>query len=126
MTFTDFVGAFACTVSDAVVKLLEKKKAERGGGDDDVLLLQTVGDRLAEAAAEYMSRELEKESGWKGIRPAVGYPSLPEQKEIFKVAKLIDLDAVGITLTENGAMYTQASVCGLYISQRAAVYFAAK
>ncbi|MCF0223547.1 MAG: dihydropteroate synthase, partial [Fibrobacter sp.] len=126
MTFTDFVGAFACTVSDAFVKLLEKKKAELGGGDYDVLLLQTVGDRLAEAAAEYMSRELEKESGWKGIRPAVGYPSLPEQKEIFKVAKLIDLDAVGITLTENGAMYPQASVCGLYISHRDAVYFDAK
>ena len=124
--FRDIVGAFAVTVSDAFVKRLEKLKAEQGGSDYDVLLMQTVADRLAEAGAEYLSQELERNNGWKGIRPAVGYPVLPNIKEIFNVAKLIDFASVGISLTENGAMYPQASVSGLYISHPNVEYFQVK
>lgn len=124
--FRDIVGAFAVTVSDALEKRLSKLKAEQGGSDYDVLLLQTVADRLAEAGAEYLSRQLDANSGWKGIRPAVGYPVLPDVREIFNVAKLIDFDSVGISLTENGAMYPQASVSGLYISHPEIEYFNVK
>ncbi len=124
--FRDIVGAFAVTVSEAFVKRLEKLKAEQGGSDYDVLLMQTVADRLAEAGAEYLSQELERTKGWKGIRPAVGYPVLPNIKEIFNVAKLIDFGSVGISLTENGAMYPQASVSGLYISHPEIDYFHVK
>ena len=101
-------------------------KAEQGGSDYDVLLMQTVADRLAEAGAEYLSQELARTKGWKGIRPAVGYPVLPNIKEIFNVAKLIDFGSVGISLTENGAMYPQASVSGLYISHPEIDYFHVK
>lgn len=121
--YRDIVGVFAVTVSEAFVKRLEKLKAEQGGSDYDVLLMQTVADRLAEAGAEYLSKELEKENDWKGIRPAIGYPVLPNIKEIFNIAKLIDFDSVGISLTENGAMYPQASVSGLYISHPEVHYF---
>ena len=124
--FRDIVGAFAVTMSETSVKRLEKLKAEQGGSDYDVLLMQTVADRLAEAGAEYLSRELERTCGWKGIRPAVGYPVLPNIKEIFNVAKLIDFGSVGISLTENGAMYPQASVSGLYISHPEIEYFNVK
>ena len=124
--FRDIVGAFAVTVSEAFVKRLEKLKAEQGGSDYDVLLMQTVADRLAEAGAEYLSLELERNNGWKGIRPAIGYPVLPNIKEIFNVAKLIDFASVGISLTENGAMYPQASVSGLYISHPNVEYFQVK
>ena len=88
--------------------------------------MQTVADRLAEAGAEYLSRELEKNDNWKGIRPAIGYPVLPDIKEIFQVAKLIDYKSIGISLTENGAMYPQASVSGLYISHPDVEYFTVK
>jgi 5-methyltetrahydrofolate--homocysteine methyltransferase len=121
--YRDIVGVFAVTVSEAFVKRLEKLKAEQGGSDYDVLLMQTVADRLAEAGAEYLSKELEKENDWKGIRPAIGYPVLPDIKEIFNVAKLIDYKSIGISLTENGAMYPQASVSGLYISHPEVHYF---
>ncbi|SIO30736.1 methionine synthase [Fibrobacter sp. UWB11] len=124
--FRDIVGAFAVTMSDTFVKRLEKLKAEQGGSDYDVLLMQTVADRLAEAGAEYLSKELERNNGWKGIRPAVGYPVLPNIKEIFNIAKLIDFGSVGISLTENGAMYPQASVSGLYISHPEIEYFNVK
>lgn len=124
--FSDYIGAFACAVNEAFVERLEKLKREQGNGDYDALLLQTVGDRLAEAGAEFLSKKLEENNGWKGIRPAVGYPSLPEQKTIFTLAKLIDFGCVGIRLTENGAMYPQASVCGLYVSNPEASYFSVK
>ncbi|MDO4947338.1 MAG: methionine synthase [Fibrobacter sp.] len=124
--FRDIVGAFAVTVSDTFVKRLEKLKAEQGGSDYDVLLMQTVADRLAEAGAQYLSNQLDASNNWKGIRPAVGYPVLPNIKEIFNVAKLIDFDSVGISLTENGAMYPQASVSGLYISHPEIEYFNVK
>ncbi len=124
--FRDIVGAFAVTMSDTFVKRLEKLKAEQGGSDYDVLLMQTVADRLAEAGAEYLSRELDRTCGWKGIRPAVGYPVLPNIKEIFNVARLIDFGSVGISLTENGAMYPQASVSGLYICHPEIEYFNVK
>lgn len=117
------IGAFAVTMSPAFVERLETLKRERGGGDYDVLLLQTLGDRLAEATAEFLSQRLLKEKGWGGIRPAVGYPSWPEQRNMFLLAKLVDMQRLGITLTENGAMYPQASVSGLYLGNPDTEYF---
>lgn len=117
----DYVGAFAATMSESFVSELE----ELHRLNTDIyreLLLQTLGDRLAEAAAEYMSRRWAAE-GWGGIRPAVGYPCLPEQNTIFDLARMIDYHAIGITLTENGAMYPQSSVSGLYLSHPNASYF---
>ena len=110
-------------MSAAFVERLEKLKAERGGGDYDVLLLQTVGDRLAEATAEFIAQRMQKERGWQGIRPAVGYPSWPEQRNMFLLAQLVDMKSLGISLTENGAMYPQASVSGLYLGDPEAEYF---
>ncbi len=121
--FRDCIGAFAVTVSEQMVNRLESLKATQGGSDYDVLMLQTVADRLAEAGAEYLSQQLAEKQQWRGIRPAIGYPSLPEQKNIFLLAEMIDFKAIGIALTENGAMYPQASVCGLYIAHPEAEYF---
>ena len=123
---TDTIGAFAVTINTALLSRLETLKNERGGSDYDVLMLQTLADRLAEAGAEYLSQKLAEQHQWQGIRPAIGYPSLPDQKNIFLLAEMIDFDQVGIRLTENGAMYPQASVCGLYISNPAAEYFSIK
>ncbi len=117
----DYAGVFAATMSEQFVHDLETMKAE-GTDDYETILLQTIGDRLAEAASEYMSKEL-AEHQWHGIRPAVGYPSLPDQKAIFHLAKLIDYGKIGIRLTENGAMYPQASVSGLYIQHPDSSYF---
>ena len=119
----DNIGAFAITINRQLLMRLEALKNTHGGSDYDVLLLQTLADRLVEAGAEYLSQQLVNEHQWRGIRPAIGYPSLPEQKNIFLLAEMIDFDAVGIRLTENGAMYPQASVCGLYIANPQAEYF---
>ena len=137
----DFVGAFAVTVSDSFVKELEALKS--GGDEYNALLMQSVGDRLVEAASEWLHERVRKElwgyapeenisikemyqAAYQGIRPAVGYPSLPDQSAIFPLGEVLGMEEIGITLTENGAMYPQASVCGLYIASRHAKYFVIK
>ena len=102
--------------------------------------MQSVGDRLAEATSEWLHQKVRKElwgyapneslglselarAAYQGIRPAVGYPSLPNQQLIFPISRLLNFNALGIRLTENGAMYPQSTVCGLYLSNPQAKYF---
>jgi len=136
--FQDHIGVFAVTVSESFIKHLERLKET---GDQYMsLLLQSLGDRLAEGASEWLHAYVRKSlwgfvpderltikemyaAKYQGIRPAVGYPSLPDQKTIFILERLIDFQRLGVSLTENGAMYPQASVCGLYIANRHATYF---
>jgi cobalamin-dependent methionine synthase I len=128
------VGVFASTI-DA--------DAEASAADDPYrhLLVQTLSDRLAEAATEKLHEYVRKEmwgyapdehlsipqmllEKFQGIRPAVGYPSLPDQSVNFIIDELLDLGSIGISLTENGAMKPHASVCGLMFAHPAAEYFA--
>lgn len=134
----DHIGAFAITVSSSFVEELEALKQK--GDTFESLLLQSLGDRLVEAASEWLHEQVRKiiwgyapqeqltlkemfQAHYQGIRPAVGYPSLPDQKTMFLMDELIGLSSINIRLTENGAMYPQASVCGLYIANRQAQYF---
>ena len=137
----DYVGAFAITVSESFAEELEQLK---GAGEQyQSLLMQSLGDRLVEAASEWLHEQVRKkmwgyaadenltvkqmyQAAYQGIRPAVGYPSLPDQPAIFPLAELLGVGEIGISLTENGAMYPQASVCGLYIASRHARYFVVK
>lgn len=104
------------------------------------LMIQTLSDRLVEAATEKMHQYVRKEfwgfdkqenlsnedllvEKYQGIRPAVGYPSLPDQSINFVIDKLINFSSVGITLTENGAMNPHSSTCGLIFAHPASTYF---
>lgn len=105
------------------------------------LLVQTLSSRLAEAAAEKLHEYVRKEAWgyakeeelsikdmfiekFQGIRPAVGYPSIPDQSINFLLNDLLDLKQIGITLTENGAMRPHASVSGFMIAHPEAHHFA--
>lgn len=136
--YEDYIGAFALTVSPALLQLVEQTKRE--GDHYRALLLQAMCDRLAEATGEWLHREVRRKywgyapdenltvpelwrCAYRGIRPAVGYPALPDQRQIFHIARLLDLPAIGIRLTENGAMYPQSSICGLLFASPRARYF---
>jgi cobalamin-dependent methionine synthase I len=60
---------------------------------------------------------------FQGIRPAVGYPSLPDTSLNFVLNELLDFHQIGIRLTESGAMKPHASVSGLMMAHPAAHYF---
>ena len=104
------------------------------------MMAQLLADRLAEAAAERMHEEVRTHywgyakdehltidelhsERFQGIRPAVGYPSLPDASMNFQLDRLLDMKQIGIRLTESGAMHPHASVSGLMISHPAARYF---
>jgi cobalamin-dependent methionine synthase I len=104
------------------------------------MMVQLLADRLAEAAAEKMHESVRKTywgyapdeqltvhelhiERFQGIRPAVGYPSLPDTSLNFVLNELLDMRQIGIRLTQNGAMKPHASVSGLMISHPKARYF---
>ena len=137
--YHDHIGCFGLTLSRNLIDWLERLKHQ-----DDAyasLLLQGLCDRLVEAGSEWLHLQVRLRfwgyapdenlsmkqlyaAVYRGIRPAVGYPSLPDQQQIFKIDRLLKLDTIGIRLTENGAMYPQASTCGLYLASPYATYFA--
>ncbi len=87
------------------------------------LLAQTLADRLAEAAAERLNRD-EGDIFGTGIRPAVGYPCMPDISLNFLLDEIADFSRIGITLTEHGMMRPHAAVSGLLIRHPEARYFA--
>ena len=104
------------------------------------MMTQLLADRLAEAAAERMHEQVRKDfwgyaadenlsipdmlvEKFQGIRPAVGYPSLPDTSLNFIINDLIDMSQIGIRLTESGAMKPHASVSGLMFAHPQARYF---
>ena len=135
---TDYIGAFAVTGGAGSDYLKNKYKTE--GDAYQAMLLQTLTDRLAEATAEYLHERVRKEfwgyapdeklsvnqlfrAKYQGIRPAIGYPSIPDQLENFLLDQLLDFSQIGVSLTENGAMLPLASVSGLYFAHPATRYF---
>ena len=135
---TDYVGVFVVTAGAGMESLKEKLEAE--GDTYNSMLLQTLTDRLAEAVAEYLHEKVRKEFWgyspdeslsmddlykvkYQGIRPAVGYPSLPDQLLNFTLDQLLDMSRIGVSLTENGAMYPTASVSGIYLAHPDTDYF---
>ncbi len=134
MGVKDRLGIFATTIDG---------KMETLYADDPYrhMLVQTLCDRLAEATAERLHEEVRKQlwgyapdenltpedmfqCRYTGIRPAVGYPSLPDQSINFMLNELIDFESIGIHLTENGAMQPHGSVSGLMLAHPKASYFA--
>ena len=129
----DKIGIFA-TSADASMESLFPDDAYRR------MLVQTLADRLAEATAEKLHEQVRKEywgyapdeklsirqmhnEEFQGIRPAVGYPSLPDQSVNFILDELLDMAQIGINLTENGMMMPHASVSGLMLAHPASRYF---
>ena len=105
------------------------------------LLIATLTDRLAEATTEKMHEEVRKQywgyakneqlsikqllnEEFQGIRPAIGYPSLPDQSINFLIDSLLHFRDIGITLSANGAMNPASSVSGFMIAHPQACYFA--
>lgn len=130
----DRMGLFATTVDAGL-------EADFASDDYMRMMVQLLADRLAEAAAERMHEQVRKRywgyapderltmaemhaEKYCGIRPAVGYPSLPDASVNFILADVLGFADIGIRLTGSGAMKPHASVSGLMIAHPAARYFA--
>ncbi len=135
----DYIGAFAVTAGigeDAVVD-----RFKHANDDYSAIMAKALADRLAEALAERMHQRARREfwayapdealgnaeliaEGYRGIRPAPGYPAQPDHTEKATLFKLLDGErAIGVKLTESFAMWPGASVSGLYFSHPESYYF---
>ncbi|TAL69715.1 MAG: methionine synthase [Bacteroidetes bacterium] len=135
----DYLGAFAITAGIGVDELVKQYQSQND--DYSAIMVKVLADRLAEAGAEYLHTIVrkdywgyEKNDGlsledmfkekYRGIRPAPGYPSLPDHSEKKLLFELLDAENnLGVTLTETYMMQPAASVCGLYFAHPEAKYF---
>lgn len=129
----DTIGLFATSVDAAFTNNNEGDPYQR-------MLSQTLADRLAEATAEKFHEDVRKKywgyatdeqltikdllaERYKGIRPAVGYPSIPDTSMNFLLYELLDMKGIGINLTESGMMVPHASVSGFMFAHPQSRYF---
>ena len=135
----DYLGAFACTAGHGCEELCSRHDREHD--DYSSIMAKALADRLAEAFAEWLhkkarcdwgygrqenlSTEALIEEGYRGIRPAPGYPACPDHTEKQALFALLDAEnAAGMSLTESCAMLPAASVSGLYFAHPESRYFA--
>ncbi|PCH75339.1 MAG: methionine synthase [Flavobacteriaceae bacterium] len=134
----DYMGAF-CVAIFGVEELSKKYKDQED--DYTAIMVQSIGDRFAEAFAEYLHKkirtqhwgyshneslsneELIKEK-YLGIRPAPGYPACPDHLEKETIWELLQVEKIiGVKLTESLAMWPASAVSGYYFANEHAKYF---
>lgn len=116
-----FIGLFAVTAGNRLYA--KAKDWEKKGDTYRALILQTLSDRIAEAGSEWLQKSVNAKYWPVDIRPAWGYPMMPDQTLILQTQYLLPFEKIGISLTENGAMFPPASVSGFFISNSSAKYF---
>ena len=135
----DFLGGFAVTAGHGVDEVVADYEARED--DYNAILVKALADRLAEAFAERMHERVRKEfwayapdetldnealiaEGYRGIRPAPGYPACPDHTEKRTLFDLLNAtENTGIRLSENFAMLPASSVSGYYFSHPESGYF---
>ncbi|MEP7186334.1 MAG: methionine synthase [Rhodanobacter sp.] len=135
----DWIGGFAVTAGVGIEAHLTRFEADYD--DYSSILLKALADRLAEAFAEHLHERVRKEfwgfvpeesldneqlvaEGYRGIRPAPGYPACPDHTEKTILFELLDVTRnTGIELTEGFAMFPTAAVSGWYYSHPQSQYF---
>mgnify|MGYP006072060135 FL=1 len=136
----DYIGGFCVTAGHGVDTLAAEFEAQHD--DYNSILLKSLADRLAESFTEYLHRLVRRElwgydsdeslstqelisEGYKGIRPAPGYPACPDHTEKVALFELLDAtNACDVSLSENFAMTPASSVSGFYFSHPESRYFA--
>lgn len=135
---TDYFGAFAVTAGIGIEKWMKQYRDEND--DYNAILIEALADRLSEAFAELLHEKIRKEYwayvpeekltleqmfhvDYQGIRPAIGYPACPEHHEKGNLFKMLNAEAIGMSLTEHFAMYPTASVSGQIFVHPESKYF---
>ncbi|MCO6161280.1 methionine synthase [Flavobacterium sp. NRK F7] len=135
----DYIGCFCVSTGFGVDE--RATVFEQQLDDYNSIMVKALGDRLAEAFAEYLHLKVRKEiwgyatdenlnnqelikEVYKGIRPAPGYPACPDHLEKPTIWKLLQVEEnIGVTLTESMAMWPAASVSGYYFAHPESKYF---
>ena len=135
----DYIGCFCVTTGFGTAELAKAHEEELD--DYSAIMIKALADRLAEAFAEFLHKEVRTEhwgyatsenlsnedligESYKGIRPAPGYPACPDHLEKLTIWELLQVEErIGVKLTEGLAMWPAASVSGYYFGNAEARYF---
>ncbi len=135
----DYMGCFCVSTGFGTQELATKYEADHD--DYNSIMVKALADRLAEAFAEYLHKEVRVKhwgyaknedlsnselikENYKGIRPAPGYPACPDHLEKETIWEVLQVkEAIGVELTESLAMWPAASVSGYYFGNPEARYF---
>jgi 5-methyltetrahydrofolate--homocysteine methyltransferase len=135
----DYIGCFCVTTGFGVDE--KASEFEKQLDDYNSILVKALGDRFAEAFAEYLHLKVRKEiwgyasdenlsnqdlisEEYNGIRPAPGYPACPDHLEKPTIWKLLNVEQeIGVKLTESMAMWPASSVSGYYFANPESKYF---
>ncbi|NQW30686.1 MAG: methionine synthase [Ignavibacteria bacterium] len=136
----DHVGAFIVNTGIGVDALCAQY--EKDHDDYSSIMVKSVADRFAEAAAEWLHETVRREvwgyaaderidvsdlidEKYQGIRPAPGYPACPDHTEKATLFSLLNGEEnAGVKLTENFAMHPASAVSGWFFGHADAKYFA--
>ena len=135
-THQDYLGVFAVTSGDRIqAKAVEFEKAH---DDYNAIMLKALGDRIAEALAEWAHLQFRNRCGiketlsldqllseeYQGIRPAPGYAACPDHTLKLDIWELLGGEkAIGARLTESFAMDPPGTVAGFMFLHPDARYF---
>ena len=135
----DYIGGFCVSTGFGTKELAEAYEAAHD--DYNSIMIKALADRLAEAFAEYLHKEVRTKhwgyaahenlsntdlikENYKGIRPAPGYPACPDHLEKRTLWELLNVEErIGVQLTDSLAMWPAASVSGYYFANEQATYF---
>ncbi|WP_339629056.1 methionine synthase [uncultured Maribacter sp.] len=135
----DYLGCFCVSTGFGTAELASQY--EKNLDDYNSILVKALADRLAEAFAEYLHKEVRMKhwgyaaneelsneelihESYKGIRPAPGYPACPDHLEKLTIWDILKVkETIGVELTDSLAMWPAASVSGYYFGNPEARYF---
>lgn len=134
---TDYIAPFAVTAGDGGKYL---KQFQADNDEYFAMLMKSLLERLAEGGTELIHQQIRKEywgyapdeemstaemlaTRYQGIRPAVGYPSIPDQTINFVLDQFLDIKDMDVSFTENGMINPTASVSGFIFSHPQSKYF---
>lgn len=132
----DYLGVFA--VTSGYECMAKAREFEAKQDDYNSIMVKALGDRVAEALAEWVHLQFRRIMGsqedlrldeliaekYDGIRPAPGYPACPDHKLKEDIWALLGGDkAIGARLTEGMGMEPAGTVAGFMFCRPQAKYF---
>jgi len=123
----DVVALQGVTVGPDVTDLMERLEAD--GEFAEQLFTHGLGVQSAEGLAEWLHSRVRDDLGIdraQGRRYSWGYPACPDQSEHEKVWRLLDLEQIGMYLSDGFAVMPEQSTVAIIAHHPQAVYFGMK
>ena len=120
----DYVCPFVVSAGVGLAELQEQFRAD--GDEYHAIMAKLLADRLTEAMAEKLSKDLKDTLHWgtSNIRMAFGYGACPEHRLKEQVFQILGVgESMGLSLTDTYMINPGESICGLIFANTPTKYF---